>query len=106
MNKVTINGKTYSSIHSISVSNNTVTIDGNKIEHGETENGILGIKIEGIVENIECDGSVTCDDVHGTVQAGGSVSCDNVDGTVQAGGSVTCDNISGNVMAGGSVLHG
>lgn len=106
MNKVTINGKTYSSIHSISVSNSTVVIDGKKIDHGKTNNGILGIKIEGIVENIECDGSVECDDVQGTVQAGGSVRCDNVGGTVQAGGSVHCDNIGGSVMAGGSVRHG
>lgn len=106
MNKVTINGKTYHSVRNISVSDNSVVIDGNKINHGETDNGILGIKIEGIVENIECDGSVQCNDVHGVVQAGGSVTCDNVGGTVQAGGSVTCDNVGGSIMAGGSVTHG
>lgn len=106
MNTVKINGKTYRSVNSISVSNNTVIIDGNVIDHGKTKNGIVGIEITGIVENVECDGSVTCDDVHGTVQAGGSVSCDNVGGDVQAGGSVSCDNIGGSVMAGGSVSHG
>lgn len=106
MNKVEINGKAYHSVRSIRVTNSTVKIDGNSIDFGKTTNGILGIKIEGVVENIECDGSVTCDDVHGTIQAGGSVTCDNVGGTVQAGGSVACDNVGGSIMAGGSVSHG
>ena len=106
MNSVTINGKTYSGSRSVVVKNNVVYVDGNKVDHGTTEKGILEVHVTGVLENLEADGSVTCDDVQGTVQAGGSVTCDNVGGTVQAGGSVTCDNVAGSIMAGGSVNHG
>ena len=106
MNSVTINGKTFKSIRSISVRNSTVIIDGKKVDTGKIENGILEVKVTGVLENLEADGSVVCEDVHGTVQAGGSVSCDNVGGNVQAGGSVSCDSVGGSVMAGGSISHG
>lgn len=106
MNSVTINGKTYSGSKSVVVKNSQVYVDGKKVDHGTVENGILEVKVTGVLESLEADGSVTCDDVHGTVQAGGSVTCDNVGGTVQAGGSVTCDNVAGSIMAGGSVRHG
>ncbi len=106
MNSVTINGKTITSVRSISVSNNSVIIDGKKIDHGKTKNGILEVHVTGTLENLEVDGSVTCEDVKGTVQAGGSVHCDNVGGNVQSGGSVHCDDVGGNIMAGGSVSHG
>ncbi len=106
MNSVTINGVTYNGSKSVVVKNSVVYVDGKKVDHGTAENGILEVRVTGVLENLEADGSVTCDDVHGTVQAGGSVSCDNVGGTVQAGGSVSCDNIAGSVMAGGSVNHG
>lgn len=106
MNTVTINGKTYTGASSISVRNNTVIIDGKKVDHGEVTNGILEVHVTGILERLEADGSVVANDVHGDVMSGGSVSCDNVGGTIQAGGSVSCDNVGGSVMAGGSVSHG
>lgn len=106
MNSVTINGKTYTGTKSISVRNNVVIIDGKKVDHGTVENGILEIHVTGVLEHLETDASVVCNDVHGDVQSGGSVSCDNVGGTVQAGGSVSCDNVGGSIMAGGSVSHG
>jgi hypothetical protein len=104
MAKVTINGKSYIG-DNIRVENNEVFIDGKMVDHGE-QNKILEVKVEGGLANLEADGSVVCNDVHGTVQAGGSVTCDKVTGTVQAGGSVTCDDVGGNVMAGGSVSYG
>ncbi len=106
MNSVTINGKTYKGSGSIVVKNGVVKIDGKRIDHGKTEDGILEVHVTGILGHLEADGSVECDDVHGDVMSGGSVSCDDVRGSVQAGGSVSCDNIGGAVMAGGSVSHG
>lgn len=106
MNSVTINGKTYNGSKSVVVKNDVVYVDGKKVDHGKTTDSILEVHVMGILENLEADGSVSCDDVHGTVQAGGSVTCDDVGGNVQAGGSVTCDDVGGSVMAGGSVNHG
>ncbi len=106
MNSVTINGKTYFGKRSISVSNSRVIIDGQEIDAGKVKNGILEVHVKGTIENLEADGSVTCENVSGTVQAGGSVHCDSVGGNVQAGGSVHCDDVGGNIMAGGSVSHG
>lgn len=106
MNSVTINGKTYRGSGSISVVNGVVKIDGKRIDHGETPDGILHVKVDGVLEHLEADGSVECGLVQGDVQAGGSVHCDDVDGTVQAGGSVHCGKVGGSIMAGGSVSHG
>lgn len=105
MNSVTINGKTYTGHRSISVRNNVVIIDGKRVDHGDVENGILEVHITGTLESLDTDASVVANDVHNVV-AGGSVSCDNVRGSVQAGGSVSCDSVGGSVMAGGSVSHG
>lgn len=105
MNSVTINGKTYRGVHSISVVNNRVIVDGKPVDHGKVENGILEVRVDGVLDKLEADGSVHCNDVRGYVQAGGSVTCDNVGSTVQAGGSVTCNNVAGSIMAGGSVRH-
>ncbi len=104
MNKVTINGKTYSSSGSISVVNGVVVLDGKQIT--DVPKNILQIEVTGTLNNLKTDLSVNCDDVSGYVEAGGSVNCDNVGGNVNAGGSVNCDNVRGNVNAGGSVIHG
>lgn len=106
MNSVTINGKTYTGLKSISVRNNTVIIDGKKVDHGKVENGILEVHVTGVLEHLEADGSVTCENVHGDVQSGGSVHAGDVGGTVQSGGSVHCGRVGGSIMAGGSVSHG
>lgn len=103
MNTVTMNGKTYSSDGNINVINNTVSIDGVKVD---VIPGTLHIELTGTLNNLTTDLSVNCDDVHGDVEAGGSVNCDNVGGSVSAGGSVNADNIKGNVNAGGSVIYG
>lgn len=106
MNKVSINGRTFNSSRTVVVMNGRVIVDDHEVNVGRVKNGILEIKVTGTLENLETDGSVTCENVTGTVQAGGSVTCDNVGGNVQAGGSVTCDDVSGSIMAGGSVHHG
>lgn len=106
MNSVTINGRKIIGGRSISVVNSTVIVDGKKVDVGEVKNGILEVHVTGLIENLEADGSVTCENVSGTVQAGGSVHCDSVGGNVQAGGSVHCDDVGGSIMAGGSVSHG
>lgn len=106
MNSVTINGKTYKSEHSMSVSNGRVVIDGKEVtEEGMAKNGILEIKIDGVLGNLVTDASVHAGLVQGDVQASGSVTCSHVSGDVQAGGSVTCGKVGGDIMAGGSVTH-
>lgn len=106
MNKVSINGFKFSSIKSVTIKKGKISVDGKEIDPGEIKNGTLEIKVTGTLENLETDGSVTCDDVAGDVQAGGSVTCDDVGGNVQCGGSVTCDSVAGSVMAGGMVHNG
>lgn len=121
MNSVTINGKTYRSSRSISVVNGVVKVDGKVIDHGDTPDNVLTVKVEGVLQSLKADGdvvaglvqgnvdaggSVSCDDVDGYVDAGGSVNCGNVGRYVDAGGSVNCGTVGGNVDAGGSVRHG
>lgn len=120
MNRVSINGKTYTSNSSITVVNGVVTIDGKTVE--EDAKHVMTIKIiegsigelqtdkavvcENVTGNVRAGGSVNADNIGGDVHASGSVSCDDVKGSVQAGGSVSCDRVGGNVDAGGSVSHG
>ena len=105
MNRVTINGVTFTanSHSSVSVNGRTIIIDGKKVDVGDIEGPTLNIKVEGVLGSLEADGDVQCGDVGGTVQAGGDVDCGNVGGTVQCGGNVDCGKISGSVMAGGGV---
>lgn len=102
MNKIIINGKEIKcNGNNISVINNKVYVDGKVITDDVFKNS--DIYIYGNVENIECEGSVHCNDVHGDIKAGGSINCDDVGGDISCGGSVNCDNIRGSVIAGGSV---
>ncbi len=88
MNRITINGKTITCPGSnVVIRNGKVIVDGDTIQ--ECSSGDIKVVIEGDVNNIDCDGSVT---VRG-----------NVDGDIDAGGSVTCGNVSGDIDAGGSV---
>ena len=105
MNRVTINGITYTGAGSISVINGVVTIDG-KRQDG-TVSGVVEIRVlEGTISELTTDASVSCGDVTGNVRAGGSANCRRVGGSVNAGGSVNCDAVGGSVTAGGSVNHG
>jgi hypothetical protein len=101
MARIVINGREFTG-SSVSVHNNRVIIDG-KVQDDELS-GVVEIRvIEGIIDRLETDASVTCGEVRGGVNAGGSVHCGNVTGSVTAGGSVKCDKIGGSVIAGGSV---
>lgn len=103
-NNVTINGKTIScSGNNITIRNNQVIIDGKVIQSELASN--IEVIINGDVEKIDCDGSVT---VHGNA---GSVDCGNsctvsgdVNGDIDAGNSVTCGNVAGDIDAGNSVI--
>lgn len=89
MNKVTINNMFFKSVSSVIVRNSIIKVDGKTVDVGKVKDGILQIKVEGTLDNLETDGSVTCGDVRGDIQAGGSVSCENVSGSVMAGGSIS-----------------
>lgn len=78
----------------------SLTIDGN-VYLNATAGGSL--TCDDVMGSVEANGSVTCDEVHGNVHSGGSTACDDVGGNVNAGGSVNCNDITGNVNAGGSV---
>jgi hypothetical protein len=99
---VVVNGKKYEVEGSnISIINNKIYSDGKLVNKEEINaNSII---IEGNVENIETDLSVSCNNVKGDIKAGGSINCDNVGGNVTAGGSVNCDKVKGNINAKGSV---
>lgn len=101
-----INGKRYEG-SSVVVTNGRVIIDGKEVtDKDAVKDGILKIKVEGVLQNLTTDANVEAGLIQGNVDAGGSVSCDDVEGDVDAGGSVNCGNVGGNVDAGGSVNAG
>ena len=108
MNRIVINGKTYTFNDgaNVSIINDSLYVDGKKIDSNQNIYDISVIKIEGNVNNIETDKSVNCGDVKGNINAGGSVNCDDIEGDVTAGGSVNCDDVGGSISAGGSVRCG
>lgn len=85
--------------------NGKVMVDGKTVfDSVQTEPLKVEITVDGNIENLKADGSVTVTAGKvGTVDAGGSVKCNDVEKNVDAGGSVTANNIGGNVDAGGSV---
>lgn len=118
MNNVIIQG------NRVGVLKSRIVVDGKDVtdQVGKPKDGILEIRvIEGVIEHLQTDASVTCGDVRGSVDAGGSivagdvggnanaggtVKCGDVGGNASAGGAVTCGTVGGHVSAGGSVRHG
>lgn len=96
-----VNGVRYEG-NTVSIINGVVTIDGVR-QDGERLSGVVEVRIEGVLNSLKTDASVTCGDVQGSVSAGGSVVCENIHGNVSAGGSVKSGDITGNVSAGGSI---
>ena len=93
----------------------TVADDGDleivALQNGEriasSGTGELVLRLEGSVENVRSEISVTVDGaVAGSVSAGGPVTCGSVEGDVTAGGPVTCDSVEGDVSAGSGVTAG
>lgn len=104
MATITIGNKQYSG-NNVSIVNGRITIDGD--EKADTVTGVTEIRIiEGVLESLITDASVSCGDVKGNITAWGSVNCDNVWGSINCEGSVTCDNVKGNINAGDSVRYG
>jgi len=101
---IQINGRTYTG-NNVSIINGRVMVDGVSQDEGLT--GVVEVRIlEGVLQDLTTDASVTCGQVLGSVKASGSVNCGAVGGTVVAGGSVNCDTVGGSINAGGSVNHG
>ncbi len=104
MGTVNINGKIFQG-NNIVINGDKIIIDG-VVRRGDVS-GVVEVRIlEGVVENLSSDASISANHVQGNVQAGGSVRCSNVGGTVMAGGSVQCGDVGGNITAGGSVRRG
>jgi uncharacterized protein YlzI (FlbEa/FlbD family) len=85
---------------------NTITIylHGNTLVV-ESEVEEVRINFNGKIENLKCGGSVTVNNsVGGDINCGGSVKCDNINGDVDAGGTVKCNNVGGNITANGSII--
>ncbi len=102
MNRIVVNGKSINCIgNNVSIINNKIFVDGKEITDEATKN--CDVYIYGDVENIDCQGAVSCNNVKGNIKAGGSISCDDVGGNINCGGSVSCDEIKGSVNAGGSI---
>ena len=98
---IVINGISYQG-NSVAIRGGKVIIDG-KEQKGEPLSGVVKVKVTGVLQHLECDAAVTCEDVKGSVNAGGSVTCKDVGGSVSVGGSIHCGNVKGSVTAGGSV---
>jgi hypothetical protein len=107
MSSFTINGQTFTG-NSIQIRDNRVIIDGVDINHDATQNkGIIEVRVlEGTIETLTSDRSVTAQDIGGSATAGLGLNCKNVKGNVTAGQSVNCENIGGSVKAGHSVNCG
>lgn len=86
-----------------------VIIDGTDVtgKVGKPEDGILEIRVvEGVIEELHSDVSVTCGNVRGSVRAGASVKAGTVGGSVSAGTAVKCGDVHGDASAGTSISCG
>ena len=96
MNKITINGQTFNvSGSNISVNGSSITVDGVTIQ--SELNGIVEIKFEGDLANLEAHNVKVNGNVMGDIDAH-NVECKNVGGNVKAH-NVDCGIVTGNVNA-------
>ena len=94
--RITINGKSFRG-KNIRAENGNVYVD-EKLVSDEKGTPKIEIVVEGNLENLRSDGSISVEAQHvGPVDAGGSVQCGDVIGNVDCGGSIQCGNISGNI---------
>lgn len=94
--QITINGQTFSvSGNNISVSGDSIQVDGVTIQSGLS--GIVEVKFEGDLANLEAHNVKVYGDVMGDIDAH-NVSCKNVGGNVKAH-NVDCGDVQGNVTA-------
>jgi hypothetical protein len=103
---VNIDGRIYSG-DQIVVKGNRIFVDGIEQDGVLIKGPALEVRIlEGVLQNLQCDGSVVAGNIAGNVNAGGSVECHDIVGNVSAGGSVRMNVAQGRVTAGGSVRIG
>ena len=103
MAKISINGFDIEVGRDLTINGDKIIIDG-VVQTQIEPRKIMEIRIiEGTIENVRSDMSVTCNDVTGNVDAGMTVNCGNVGGNVDAGMSVNCGNVNGDVDAGMSI---
>ncbi len=108
MTTMTVNGRTINVPNgkNLTVRNGRVFVDG--VEYfgdGDPKPCILEVKItEGTIQEVNVDGSLSCNDIAGSVRIDGSMSCRNVGGNVTIDGSLQCNDIQGSVKADGSVM--
>lgn len=96
MNTIIINGKKFDvNGNNISVVGNSISVDGITIQ-GDL-NGIVEIKFEGDLANLEAHSVKVKGNVMGNIDAH-NVECGNVGGNVKSH-NVECGNIQGNVNA-------
>jgi hypothetical protein len=107
---ITINGKQIQANGNISIVNGKVFVNGKELEDKDmtfNSNSIVNIKVEGDVQEINCNGSVeVVGNVGGTIDCGGSVQISgDVNGSIDCGGSVQIQGKhEGEIDAGGSVI--
>lgn len=101
-NQININGVSFSCGNNTQVMTigKDVYINGKKVDVGDIKSSILNIKVEGTIDELKCDGDVTCQNVSGNIRAGSYVECGDVGGNVTSGSYVECGNVVGNVKAG------
>jgi len=96
MNKITINGQTFNvQGNNISVVGNSITVDG--VTSQSELNGIVEIKFEGDLANLEAHNVKVSGNVMGDVDAH-NVECCNVGGNIKAH-NVDCGDVTGNINA-------
>lgn len=102
---VFMNGKTIKVTgNNIVIQNGQIIIDGQI--YGVVDPGYT-VLVDGYVENLQCDCSVSVKGDCYNVKCGGSCDIDgNVANSVNAGGSVDCEKVGGEIHCGGSVCIG
>lgn len=108
---VVVNGQSYNvSGGDVSIINGKVFVNGKEAtQEGKKidKHTVINVIIEGSVESIECNGSVTVTgDVKGDIDCGGSATITGreVEGDISAGGSVSIrGGHTGSISCGGSI---
>lgn len=76
------------------------------VKKGAPECRDVQFTMDGNALNVECWGSLKCNDIKGNVSCGGSTGCGNVGGSVSCGGGASCRDVGGSVSCGGSASCG
>ncbi len=109
-NRININGVDFVVGRNVTINGTTVMVDGKIVDANvSASQQKLEVRVlEGTIENLRADGSVSCGDVTGSINCGGSANVDgNVGGSVNSGGSANIDgSVGGSISAGGSVRVG